>query len=160
MKYNYQYNYTHFINDPTKAYLPLSIIETITNLIGYFVIYYGFSRGLRQYHAEGSCCGLYFIWYGTTRALLEPLRYGEFEYEMSVISSYIMIGTGLLIVAFFVIWKHLRTHHLCLYKNREVKDAIIVSDDLDKKAVIRNAIILGSILVVIAVIITILFNIW
>ena len=45
-------------------------------------------------------------------------------------------------------------------KTREVKDVIIVSDDLDKKAVIRNAIILGSILVVIAVIITILFNIW
>lgn len=160
LKYNYQYNYTHFINDPTKAYLPLSIIETITNLIGYFVIYYGFSRGLRQYHAEGSCCGLYFIWYGTTRALLEPLRYGEFEYQMSVISSYFMIGGGILIVAFFVVWKYLRTHHLWVYKTREVKDAIIINDELDKKAIIRNAIILVSVLVVIAVIITILFNIW
>ena len=35
-----------------------------------------------------------------------------------------------------------------------------VTDELDKKAIIRNAIILVSVLVVIAVIITILFNIW
>ena len=79
---------------------------------------------------------------------------------MSVISSYFMIGGGILIVAFFVVWKYLRTHHLWVYKTREVKDAIIINDELDKKAIIRNAIILVSVLVVIAVIITILFNIW
>lgn len=160
MKMNYQYNYNHFIGDPTKAYLPLSIIETITNLIGYFVIYYGFTRGLKKYHADGSCCGWYFVWYGGTRALLEPLRYGEFEYEMSVVSSYIMIAAGLLIVAFFLVWKILREKHLWMYKNREVKDAIVISDDISKKELIRNVIILGSVILFITIVITILFNIW
>ena len=42
----------------------------------------------------------------------------------------------------------------------ELKQLGLLSNQLDKKAIIRNAIILVSVLVVIAVIITILFNIW
>ena len=41
MRLNYQFNYANQISDLSMAYLPLSTMETITNLIGYFVIYYG-----------------------------------------------------------------------------------------------------------------------
>lgn len=160
VKLNYQFDGSHFIGDATQAYLPLATIETITNLIGYFFIYFGITRSLGKYHAEGSGLGWYLVWYGATRAFLEPLRYGSYQYDMSVKSSYYMIGVGFAIITFFVIWKILREKHLWMYKDHEYIDAVIVKDERTDKTLIRNAIILGSLAILMAIMITVFFTIW
>lgn len=160
MQYNYQFNYATQINDLTQAYLPLSIMETITNLTGYFVIYFGIVRGLGKYHAPGSGVGWYLVWYGATRAFLEPLRYGEFEYQASVDTAYIMIAGGLAIVAFFIVFKILKEKKLWIFKNSTFKDEILVNEELSNKELLRNVIILGSFLLIMIIVITVLFNIW
>lgn len=160
VKNNYQFDGSKFIGDPTTAYLPLATIETITNLIGYFFIYFGITRSLGKYHAEGSGLGWYLVWYGTTRAFLEPLRYGSYQYDMSVKSSYYMIGAGFAIILFFVVWKILREKKLWVYKEREYIDSTIVVDTRTDKQLIRNAIILGSIAILFIILITVFFTIW
>ncbi len=156
---NYQFSYA--MQAPAgQAYLPLAFIETITNILGYCVIYFGFIRGLRKYHAPGAGAGLYLIWYGLTRVLLEPLRYGTFEYTMSYYSAYAMIIIGALVCAFFIGWRILVVKKLWFYKEREYLDAIVVNDEISQKDTIRNAIILGIVLVVITTLIIVLMNIW
>ena len=160
MKLNYQYNYASQISDLSMAYLPLSTIETITNLLGYFIIYFGFVKGLGKYHAPGSAVGLYLVWYGATRVFLEPLRYGEFEYQASVDTAYVMVGAGLAIVAFFVVYKILRDKKLWIFKNSTFQEITSVKEELTDKQIIRNAIILGVIILIMIVLITVFFNIW
>ena len=160
MKLNYQYNYNRFISDPGMVYLPLSTIETLTNLFGYFLIYFGIVKGLGKYHAEGSAVGWYIAWYGLTRALLEPLRYGEFEYEASVVTSYIMLGGGLAIVLVFVALKILREKKLWLFKNSTFKDMTMVDESMSKEQLYRNIAILGTVIFVFIVFTIICFTKW
>ena len=160
MRLNYQFNYATAISDPNMAYLPLSTIETITNLLGYCIIYFGIVKGLGKYHAAGSAVGWYLVWYGATRAFLEPLRYGEFEYEASVQTSYVMIGGGLAIVAFFIAFKILQEKKLWIFKNSTFKDEILVNEEKTNKELIRNASILGGVLLILIILITVFFNIW
>lgn len=105
-----------------KFALPLFYVEFFTNLIGYFVIRYVFetqliSRGISKltqlvfnlFKKElknttidklnhcfpiGGCSGMYLIWYGITRVILEPLRYTTDYYADSITSAYILIGLG------------------------------------------------------------------
>ena len=113
---------------PGMIYLPLFFIEFCTNLIGYFVLYYGFGRkyfskwfikftnlfikdkdkkliNVDSYHADGTLVGGYLVWYGVTRAILEPLRTGSDYFKSSEITSYVMIGGGILIIIFFILFK-------------------------------------------------------
>lgn len=115
-----------------QIYLPLFFIESVTNLIGYFVLYYGFGTGFfskyfikfinlfskeknnpiikaDKYHADGTLAGGYLIWYGFTRVILEPLRTSADYYGFSITSAYLMVGGGALIVIFFILYKHLYT---------------------------------------------------
>ena len=156
---NYQFSYSVQAN-AGEAYLPLALIETITNILGFCIIWFGFVRGLRKYYAPGSGVGLYLIWYGLTRVLLEPLRYGTFEYTMSYYFAYVMIGAGVLICAFFAVWRILVVKKLWFYKEREYIDAIVIDDSISTQKTIRNAIILGISIVIITVVAIILMNIW
>ncbi|MCQ2795640.1 MAG: prolipoprotein diacylglyceryl transferase [Bacilli bacterium] len=76
-------------------HLPLFLIESITNLAGYFIIVYGFGKGLKKHISNGDLFCLYIVWYGLTRVILEPLRNSEFEYGNSLITAWIMFGGGL-----------------------------------------------------------------
>ena len=62
-----------------QIYLPLFFIECLTNLFGYFLIAHVFGKALGKYHEPGDLCFGYVIWYGLTRVILEPLRYGDFK---------------------------------------------------------------------------------
>lgn len=62
-----------------KIYLPLFFIESITNLIGYFVIRFAVGKGLRKYLELGDLACLYIAWYGLTRVILEPLRHPSYN---------------------------------------------------------------------------------
>lgn len=113
--------------EPGMIYLPLFFIEFCTNLIGYFVLYYGFGRkyfskwlikfinlfskekdeklvNFDSYHANGTLVGGYLVWYGVTRAILEPLRTGSDYFKSSEITSYVMIGGGVLLIILFILY--------------------------------------------------------
>lgn len=84
------------IGDNGKMFLPLFLIEGLFNVLGYFIITRLFGRKLRKYLSLGDQAMMYIIWYGIARALLEPLRYGSFEYSQSWFTSFVFIGVGLL----------------------------------------------------------------
>lgn len=112
-----------FNGNSELVYLPLFFIEFCTNLFGYFFIYYGFTKGyfsllikkiihpkeklkeIKPYNAFGTGVGLYLVWYGITRAILEPLRTSSDYYGASVTSSYVLIGAGIFIIILAVIFK-------------------------------------------------------
>ena len=62
-----------------ELYVPLFFIECMTNLFGYFLIAHFFGKLLGKYHEPGDLCFGYVIWYGLTRVLMEPLRFGDFK---------------------------------------------------------------------------------
>lgn len=89
-----------------QIYVPLYLIESTTNIIGFFVITFLIGRGLKKYLKPldlGSC---YLVWYGLTRAIMEPLRTSEFEYNQSWKTAFIFIALGLGIIIVNHIIRH------------------------------------------------------
>lgn len=111
---------TNFSN-PVMMYLPLFLIESITNLIGYFVIVYGVGKPLKKRLSLGDLSFLYISWYGLTRVILEPLRYGDFEYGNSYITAWVMFGGGFLAIIAVHLYDYFRfgkrTFNLALQSN-------------------------------------------
>ena len=100
---NMAFSSTSGMADPGNIYVPLFLIESLSNLAGYFIITYGIGKGLRKWLSLGDLSMGYLIWYGATRAIMEPMRDGNFEYGQSWISSFLLIGAGILgIIAFHV----------------------------------------------------------
>lgn len=87
-------------------FLPLFFIEGLSNLVGYFIIRYAISKPLRKWLPIGSQAALYVSWYGLTRIILEPLRYGAFEYGQSWITAWVMLGVGILLLGVFTLWNY------------------------------------------------------
>jgi hypothetical protein len=58
-------------------YAPLFLVESLINVAGFVVLAYGFGHFLKNYIKPGDLGFGYIIWYGLTRAILEPLRYVE-----------------------------------------------------------------------------------
>ncbi len=67
-------NTSHWEPSEGKLYVPLFFIESITNLLGYFVIAHLFGIKLRKYTELGDLAFAYPIWYGFTRLIMEPMR--------------------------------------------------------------------------------------
>lgn len=55
---------------------------------------------------RGGCAGMYLIWYGFTRVILEPLRESEYEYSESLTSAWILVGLGALVIILFAIYQY------------------------------------------------------
>jgi len=126
-----------------SIYVPLFFIESITNIIGYITIEIGIRKGLnaiskqqdgtRKWYnhiahtlsCQGSGLGWYFVWYGLTRVLLEPLRDKNFnmgeENQWSFINALIMAGSGVLIIVILAIWQYKRDNGKWIMK---VEDSI------------------------------------
>lgn len=68
----------NFIEDPTRIYVPLFLIEGICNVIGYYLIAFGAGKLLKKYLVPGDQGLLYLVVYGVIRFFLEPLRDPEF----------------------------------------------------------------------------------
>lgn len=88
-------------------HLPLFFIECITNIAGFFIIRYLIGRKLKDKLVPGDLGACYFMWYGLTRIVLEPLREGftlkigqseAFGYMQSWITAFVMFGAGLLLM--------------------------------------------------------------
>ena len=75
---------------------PLFLYESLLNLLG-FIILLIFRR--RKYIKEGQVTGLYLIWYGIVRLILEGMRDEEYSlmignFRIAQIVSVLMIGIG------------------------------------------------------------------
>ena len=126
----------HYYLENGKFYVPLFFVEFLSNLAGYFILEYLIRKLLGKYHSDGSLLGGYLIWYGVTRAILEPLRTEADYYATSEITSYIMIGGGLLIVALAVFNNfYIKKNRLLWYKNyneeNDVKEISITEENDD-----------------------------
>ncbi len=124
-----------------KIFVPLFLVEGVINTIGYFILELGIRIGLKKvayknnkkgfrkvlYYlsCDGACSGYYFVWYGATRAILEPLRSSSFNMGMdnnwSYYSSFGMIGIGVLLIIFFAVWQYFRDHGKLIIKVKEEK---------------------------------------
>lgn len=89
-----------------QMFVPLFLIESITNIAGYFIIVYAIGKPLQKYLAWGDLAGCYLIWYGITRIIMEPLRYQEAGQQTDFFSQSfyaaiaLVAGGAILIVAF------------------------------------------------------------
>ena len=97
-----------------QMYVPLFFIEGITNFLGYFVLAHLFGKKLRKYTELGDLAFGYFIWYGLTRAILEPMR--DATYIMNDLWSWFwglaFVGIG----ALLIIANHFVRHLFALKK--------------------------------------------
>ena len=91
-----------------KIYVPLFLIECISNIAGYFIIKYAVGKGLRKILSLGDVGMCYLIWYGLTRVVMEPLRSGGYEYSQSFITAIVMMGAGALGILAFHIYDLIR----------------------------------------------------
>ena len=105
---NMAFSSTSGMADPGNIYVPLFLIESLSNLAGYFIITYGIGKGLRKWLSLGDLSMGYLIWYGATRAIMEPMRDGNFEYGESWISSFLLIGAGILGIIAFHVYDYIR----------------------------------------------------
>ncbi|MEG2269861.1 MAG: prolipoprotein diacylglyceryl transferase [Bacilli bacterium] len=117
-------------------YTPLFLIEGICNVAGYFALVYGFgehklvmkgiaaisnrvSGGKLKEETKnkivnaiplGAIAGLYLVYYGAVRFILEPLRDPSFNMgengQWSNIQSLIYIGIGLAVVGLFALYQY------------------------------------------------------
>ncbi len=139
--HNMQYSSTTTsLAGTSQMYVPLFLIEGVTNTIGYFLIRYGVGRGLKRWTAHGDQAMLYVIWYGLTRYLLEPLRSSSYEYNNSWVMAIVMIAIGVLgIIVFHVIdifwlkYKSSPTHFIRKELSKDKKELLpLYKDELTK----------------------------
>lgn len=90
--------------------IPLFFVESSLSIIGYFLIVYGAGKGLKKYLVKGDLAGLYFLWYGLVRIIMEPLRNEKFnmgtDNAWSICNSlaYIIIGLSIIMALHLHDW--------------------------------------------------------
>lgn len=106
---------------PGEINVPLFLIEGMLNLAGYFLIVYGLGKGLKKWLVPGDVGAAYFVWYGTVRIIMEPMRNSAFnmgaDNSWSIANSLVYILLGLAISCIF------HVHDYCV-KNKN-KGAVL-----------------------------------
>ena len=83
-----------------KIYVPLFLIECISNIAGYFIIKYAVGKGLRKVLSLGDVGMCYLIWYGLGRLFIEAMRTDNLmigSFRIAQIVSLLMIFIGIII---------------------------------------------------------------
>lgn len=87
-----------------QIHVPLFLIESLINIAGYFIIVFAIGRGLKKQLKVGDLAGCYFLFYGVTRIIMEPMRDGNFnmgsDNSWSIVNSLIYILLGIFFIAF------------------------------------------------------------
>lgn len=132
-----------------NIYVPLFLIESITNMLGYFLIVNLFGNKLRKHTELGDLAFAYPIWYGLTRVIMEPMRttadvMGEKGY-WSWFWSIFFVVIGILAIALnhfirMLIRKHKKTYKV---KKNSLKEGIISTSVVF--AISLTMIVLGSV---------------
>lgn len=135
---NAQYSSTSGWAPAGQIYVPLFFIESLVNLLGFFVLAHLFGKRLRKYTQLGDIGFAYLIWYGLTRVLMEPLR--DSAYNMgskgywSWFWSLMFVVAGALLIAI---------NHIVRYRLDKQKGLYQI-----KETAFRNSLIQGSIVIV------------
>ena len=148
------FNNMHFDNwgDPTPIgmmHVPLFFIECIFNLLGYFVLAHLFGIRLRKHTELGDICYGYLIWYGLTRAFMEPLRDGAFNMGnngyWSWVWSLVFILAGCLLIVM---------NHVLAFLRKKKKGVKIANKESEKKYLIQTLVtgVIGVALLVVAIV--------
>lgn len=80
---------------------PLFLYESFANFIIFMGIYFG--AEFISFRKAGDIGALYFISYGVLRTIMEPLRFSQFGYTTSLVTSILMIVFGVI----FILYNHL-----------------------------------------------------
>ena len=88
--------------------LPLFLIEGSINIVGFLFLTFVLGHFLKKYLLPGTASAGYFIWYGTVRMILEPMRdsvdiMGDY---ISVKSSIAFIIFGVAFIAFMYVYRY------------------------------------------------------
>lgn len=81
--------------------IPLFLIESLTSLFGYILIVWVFLQ-LNTFK-PGTTGGLYLMWYGIVRVIMEPMRDARDYEDWYLILAIIFIVVGLILVIYFEI---------------------------------------------------------
>ncbi len=92
--------------------IPLFFIESVINLTGYFVIRFGIGDGLKKWIKPGDQGLAYFVWYGLTRGIMEPLRNPIYNMgdagNWSLIWGWVFFASGIVAILANHLYHHLR----------------------------------------------------
>lgn len=84
---------------------PLFLVESLFNIGGFLIISYVVPLLWKKHRAPGVNLGLYLLWYGIVRIIMEPMRNTNFMMgntnNWSIINAGIYIGLGVLFIAGF-----------------------------------------------------------
>ena len=139
--------------DANQMYVPLFFIESVVNLLGYFVLAHVFGRALRKHTEMGDVGFGYIIWYGLTRVLMEPLRSSEYQmgekgYWSWVWSMlFVLIGTLLIVV-----------NHLVRYLLRKKKGSYHAKENAKMVGLISSIVVFVISAALIAISVVLLTN--
>ncbi|MGL4647337.1 MAG: prolipoprotein diacylglyceryl transferase [Mycoplasmoidaceae bacterium] len=89
-------------------YQPLFLYESFANFWVFIFLFIGMEFVPKR--KAGDIGALYFVFYGIVRAIMEPLRFGDFKFETSLVIAILMLIGG---VAFILY------NHLYLVKHRD-----------------------------------------
>ena len=96
------------------VHIPLFYVEGLCNIVGYVLIGYVAWRFWKKYRKPFQVASLYFIWYGTVRLILEPLRDNAYIMQDNVLGLktsifmsivYIIIGVAAFVFFEIYYWK-------------------------------------------------------
>ena len=90
-------------------HVPLFLVESMLNIAGYFLIAYVVPAIWKKQRGLGVLSGLYLVWYGIVRIIMEPMR--DNKYTMGVNNTwsiwnsmiYIILGVAL-VATFEILW--------------------------------------------------------
>lgn len=93
---------------------PLFLIESLINIGGFLILAFGLgNKYVKKYLTPGTITFGYFIWYGTVRAILEPLRDPAF-----IMTDYVSVATSIVFVIFGVVGISLLYAYRYYFKKR------------------------------------------
>ena len=91
-------------------YVPLFLIEGMINLAGYFLIAYLVPAIWKKFRAPGVLAGVYLIFYGAARMILEPFRSASYNMgtngQWSFWNALGYIVIGLLLIAWLEVYEY------------------------------------------------------
>lgn len=134
----------------SSVHIPLFYIESMINIIGFILIGVLAWRFWKKFRKPYQVGFLYFIWYGTVRLCLEPLRDDQFimpgflklpaSMFMSII--YIIIGVVGFIVA-FIYYRNVKdiddAYMVNYFKKQEAEKQTLHDEELNKKIEAKKA---------------------
>ena len=92
-----------------EIHVPLFLIEGLLNVAGYFFLTYVVGKLLKKWTVPGDVALGYLIWYGTVRAILEPMRNPAYimDKNISVWMSiaFVIVGVLGVVVVHLLHWK-------------------------------------------------------